>query len=40
MINASWPADSEGGYGYHSSLKNVPYYIIKNWYNDIYNKVK
>lgn len=38
MINASWPADSEGGY--HSSLKNVPYYIIKNWYNDIYNKVK
>lgn len=38
MINASWPADSEGGY--HSSLKNVPYYIIKNWYNNIYNKVK
>ena len=38
MINASWPTDSEGGY--HSSLKNVPYYIIKNWYNDIYNKIK
>ena len=38
MINASWPADSEGGC--HSSLKNVPYYTINNWYNDIFDKIE